>query len=416
MSGASQISDAVPFGRQLLEEGAAFAEITAHGRRPEDSTGSRGPVAERHEVIVIGGGQAGLSVGYHLQRAGVPFVILDGRARIGDAWRERWDSLRLFTPRRFDALDGMRFPGSANDFPTKDEMADYLESYATRFGLPVRTSVRVDRLSREGDRYVVMAGGKRLEARHVVIAMSSYQRGVTPAFASQLDSAITQIHSADYRRPSQLPEGDILLVGAGNSGAEIAIDLAQAGHRVWISGRDVGQVPFPVRNAMVRRLVLPILFRIVFHRIMTLSTPIGRKVRPKMISGGFPLIRTRGGDLAAAGVTRVPRMDGVRDGYPLLADGSVRRVTGVVWCTGFDIGRSWIDLPVFDGHGEPIQDRGVVPGQPGLYFVGPHFLYSASSTMIHGIGRDAQHVANRIAGIRSEAGHAESTPSRLATA
>ena len=395
MNTATQISE----GRQLLEEGTAFAELGARRRRDEELRNAA-PIDERHEVIVIGGGQAGLSVGYHLQRAGVPFVILDAHARIGDAWRQRWDSLQLFTPRRYSSLDGLPFPGAANDFPTKDEMADYLESYATRFALPVRTGTRVDHLSRAGERYLLSVGGRRLEARHVVIAMSSYQRGVTPAFATELDPAITQLHSVDYRRPSQLPPGDILLVGAGNSGAEIAIELARDGRRVWISGRDVGQVPFPVRRPMVRRLLLPIVFRIVFHRILTLDTPIGRRIRPKMISRGMPLIRTRGGDLAAAGVTRVPRMEGVRDGYPLLADGTVRRVSGVVWCTGFDMGQSWIDLPVFDSAGEPIQKRGVVPGEPGLYFVGPHFLYSASSTMIHGIGRDALHVANRIAGVR----------------
>ena len=400
MSGATKTSDTRSDSGQLLEEGAAFAELTALSHGPELGIRNPAPIDERHEVIVIGGGQAGLSVGYHLQRQGVPFVILDARPRIGDAWRERWDSLRLFTPRRYDALDGMRFPGVANDFPTKDEMADYLESYATRFRLPVRTGTRVDHLSREGDRYLLKVGPRRLEARHVIIAMSSYQRGVTPTFATQLDPSITQLHSVDYRRPSQLPPGDVLLVGAGNSGAEIAIDLARDGRRVWISGRDVGQVPFPVQSPMVRRLLLPILFRIVFHRILTLDTPIGRKARPKLIRGGMPLIRTRDRDLAAAGVTRAPRMEGVRDGYPLLADGTVRRVSSVVWCTGFNMGQSWIDLPVFDSYGEPIQERGVVPDEPGLYFVGPHFLYSASSTMIHGIGRDAQHVAKRIAEVR----------------
>jgi putative flavoprotein involved in K+ transport len=159
---------------------------------------------------------------------------------------------------------------------------------------------------------------------------------------------------------------------------------------------------------MVRRLLLPIVFRLLFHRILTLDTPIGRKVRPKLINGGMPLIRTRGRDLAAAGVTRVPRMESVRDGYPLLADGTVLRVSGVVWCTGYNMGQSWIDLPVFDRHGEPVQERGVVPGEPGLYFVGPHFLYSASSTMIHGIGRDARRVAKKIAEIGRGAGLAES--------
>ena len=404
MSGTTQSSPARSYGGQLLEEGTAFAELAAFAHQREDRIRSSAPAGERHEVIVVGGGQAGLSVGYHLQRQGVPFVILDARARIGDAWRERWDSLRLFTPRRYDGLDGMRIPGVANDFPTKDEMADYLESYATRFGLPVQTGARVDCLRREGDRYLLEVGDRRLEARHVVVAMSSYQRPKTPAFAAQLDQAITQLHSLEYRRPSQLPPGDVLIVGAGNSGAEIAIDLARDGRRVWIAGRDVGQIPFPVQSSMVRRLLLPILFRIVFHRVLTLRTPIGRKVRPKLITGGMPLIRTRNRDLAAAGVTRAPRMEGVRDGFPLLSDGTVRRVSGIVWCTGFDMGQSWIDLRVFDGHGEPIQDRGVVPSEPGLYFVGPHFLYSASSTMIHGVGRDAQHVANRIAEMRRVAG------------
>ena len=407
MVDTTQISRARSYGGQLLEEGTAFAELAAIGHQHEGRIRRSAPIEERHEVIVIGGGQAGLSVGYHLQREGVPFVILDARARIGDAWRERWDSLRLFTPRRFDGLDGMTFPGVANDLPTKDEMADYLESYARRFRLPVRTDTRVDRLRREGGRYLLEVGERRLEARQVVVAMSSYQRGVTPAFATQLDPAITQLHSADYRRPSQLPPGDILLVGAGNSGAEIAIDLARDNcRRVWISGRDVGQVPFSLHRPTVRRLLLPILFRVVFHRILTIDTPIGRKVRPRFIKGGMPLIRTRSSDLAAAGVTRAPRMEGVRDGYPLLADGTVLRVSSVVWCTGFDMGQSWIDLPVFDAHGEPIQERGVVPGEPGLYFVGPHFLYSASSTMIHGIGRDARYVAKRIAENRRETGRA----------
>jgi putative flavoprotein involved in K+ transport len=244
---------------------------------------------------------------------------------------------------------------------------------------------------------VLEVGDRRLEARHVVVAMSSYQRPVTPEFAAELDAAIGQLHSADYRRPSQLPPGDVLIVGAGNSGAEIAIDLVRSGRRVWVSGRDVGQVPFPVRNPFVRRTILPILFRLVFHRLFTTDTRLGRKVRSKMITGGMPLIRTRTQDLSAAGVSRVPRVTGIRDGKPLLADGTVLDVSGVVWCTGFGMDPSWIQLPVFDEHGEPIQVRGVVPDEPGLYFVGPHFLYAASSTMIHGIGRDAEWVADVIA-------------------
>lgn len=377
----------------LLEEGTAFEQLTQSNGHPSEGDPRE---AERFDVIVVGGGQAGLSVGHHLARLGISFVILEANPRVGDAWRTRWDSLRLFTPARYDGLDGMRFPAPPHSFPTKDEMANYLEAYAAHFQLPVRTGVRVERLSREGDRYVLRAGGRRLEAPHVVVAMSSYQRPRVPAFARELDPRVFQMHSLDYRRPAQLPPGDALVVGAANSGAEIGLDLVRSGRRVWVSGRNPGEVPFDVENPVALSVVMPILFRVVFHRIMTVDTPIGRRVRPDFMAKGLPLIRTKFRDLRKAGVTLVPRVEGVSDGRPKLADGKILDVSSVVWCTGFDIGPSWIDLPVFDDRGEPIQARGIVPGEPGLYFVGPHFLYSASSTMIHGIGRDAQRVAKTI--------------------
>jgi putative flavoprotein involved in K+ transport len=254
----------------------------------------------------------------------------------------------------------------------------------------------VDRVSRDGDRYVVMAGGRRFEAAHVVVAMASYQRPRIPEFARELDSGILQMHSGDYRRLSQLRPGGVLIAGAGNSGAEIAIEVARE-HEVFMAGRDVGQVPFRIHGAPARLFLARFLFRFVFHRILTLGTAIGRKVAPILHSKGGPLIRTRGGDLAAAGVRRVPRVAGVRDGRPLLEDGRVLDVANVVWCTGFHPGFSWIELPVFDAHREPVQERGVAAGEPGLYFVGLFFLYALSSTMIHGVGRDAEHVAQVIA-------------------
>jgi putative flavoprotein involved in K+ transport len=182
---------------------------------------------ERVQVVVIGAGQAGLSVGYHLARRGVRFVILEAKARVGDSWRERWDSLRLFTTGRLDGLDGMPFPAPGHRYPTKDEMADYLEAYAARFALPVRTGVRVTGLSRQGERYLVSAGDQRFEADHVVIAMATYQEPRIPAFAAELAPEIGQLHSREYRRPSQLKPGGVLVVGAGNSGAEIALEAVQ---------------------------------------------------------------------------------------------------------------------------------------------------------------------------------------------
>jgi len=351
---------------------------------------------EQVQAVVIGGGQAGLSTGYHLARRGIRFVILEANGRIGDSWRRRWDSLRLFTPARFDGIAGMPFPAPPHSFPTKDEMADFLESYAARFGLPVRTGTAVDRLSREGDRYLVTAGDRSFEAEHVVVAMATYQRPKVPPFAGELDPGGVQLHSRDYRNLSQLQAGGVLIVGAGNSGSEIALEAARGGHPTWMSGRDTGHVPFRIEGT-AGRLLVPFIFRFVFHRVLTVDTPLGRKMRPKAVSQGGPLIRVKPKDLAAAGVQRVPRMIGVRKGLPVLEGDRVLEVANVVWCTGFHPGFSWIDLPVFAENGEPVHQRGIVANEPGLYFVGLHFLYALSSTMIHGVERDAERVADAIA-------------------
>jgi len=335
-------------------------------------------------------------VGYHLMRRGIPFVILEANERIGDTWRKRWDSLRLFTPAKFDGLDGMRFPASGNDFPTKNEMGDFLESYARHFTLPVRTGVRVNGLSRQGDRFLVTAGDQRFLADNVVVAMATYQEPKVPAFASQLDPSIVQLHSFEYRRLSQLKPGSVLLVGAGNSGSEIALETARNGHPTWMSGRDTGHIPFRIDGLLARLIMVRLVLRGVFHRVLTVATPIGRKVRPKVLAGGGPLIRVKPKDLAAAGVVRVSRTTGVKDGLPLLEEGRVLDVTNVIWCTGFHPGFSWIKLPVH-GDIEPKHQRGIVPSEPGLYFVGLHFLYALSSTMIHGVGRDAERVVREIA-------------------
>jgi putative flavoprotein involved in K+ transport len=350
----------------------------------------------RINTIVIGGGQAGLSVGRHLAEHGVDFLILDGSARVGDTWRQRWDSLRVFTPARHCGLDGLPFPAPPFYFPTKDEMADYLESYARHFALPVRSGVRVDRLSRLGDRFLVVAGGARYEADNVVVAMSNYQRPRVPAFARELGPAVHQIHSFDYRRPAQLRPGPVLVVGLGNSGAEIALELVKT-HPTWLSGQPTGEVPFDVYGLPARLGLTRLVLRVLFHRIFSIATPIGRRIRARMLHRAAPLIRTKSRHLEAAGVVRVPRVAGARDGRPLLADGRLLEVANVVWCTGFDAGFSWMDLPVFDTDGEPRHDAGVVASEPGLFFVGLHFLYAFSSEMIHGVGRDAARIAGLVA-------------------
>jgi putative flavoprotein involved in K+ transport len=369
--------------------------------------------SEQFESVIIGGGQAGLSVGYHLARRGRRFVILDANERIGDAWRKRWDSLRLFTPARYNGLPGWPFPGPAWSFPTKDEMADYLEAYAARFDLPVRSGVRVERLSREGDRYVVAAGDRQFQADHVVVAAGAYQRPRIPAFAPELDPGILQLHSSQYRDPSQLQGGGVLVVGAANSGAEIALEVSRD-HRTWLSGRHPGQEPYRPGSSRWDRLLIPVIWFMATH-LLTVKTPMGRAVRQKFhIAGGrhsrgLPLARLRPNDITAAGIQRVPRTTGARGGRPVLDDGRDLEVANVIWCTGFVPDLAWIDLPVFAQDGGPVHDRGVVGSEPGLYFVGLVFQYALASSLVGGVGRDAEHIAEHIA-----ARHADARPAAAA--
>lgn len=372
-----------PQGTPLIEAGDAFRRL--------GGTESALP-PERLDVIVIGAGQAGLCMGYHLQRQGRRFLILDAEERIGDVWRRRWDSLRLFTPAKFDGLVGMRFPAPPDSFPTKDEMADYLEAYRARFDLPVRSRARVDRLSRRNGVYVISVGGQELEADQVVVAMANYQEPRLPSFAGELRPSIVQLHSSRYRNPAQLQTGAVLIAGAGNSGAEIALELAPD-HETWLAGRDTGEVPFSIDGWASRLFLARLVLRVVFHRVLTLRTPVGRRAHAKLTAQGGPLIRVKGRALSAAGVKRAPRVIGVRDGLPVLADGRVLDVANVVWCTGFRPGFSWIDLPVFDDAGQPQHEGGVASGAPGLYFIGLHFLSAFSSAMVHGVGRDAARIA-----------------------
>jgi putative flavoprotein involved in K+ transport len=273
-------------------------------------------------------------------------------------------------------------------------MADYLESYAARFGLPVRTGVKVEALSRQDERYILTSGGRRFEAEHVVVATGSNQLPKVPPFADDLHPNIVQLHSSQYRNPSQLQEGAVLVVGVGNSGAEIAFEVSRTRPTI-LSGKPSGQIPVRHGPAMAR-FVFP-LIRFVGNHVLTLRTPIGRKVQPRYISHGAPLIRVKLKDLIAAGVEQVPRIVGIDDARPVLKDGRVLEVSNVIWCTGFREEFSWIEQPVFGEDGRPLHERGVVVGEPGLYFVGLRFQYAAGSDVLPGVGRDAEYIAKYIA-------------------
>lgn len=351
---------------------------------------------ESVETVIIGAGQAGLATGYHLRKRGRSFVILDAGARVGDNWRAQWDTLRLYTPVKYNGLPGLNFPGERWSYPTKDEVADYLGSYAAHFELPVRTGVRVDKLEPLNDSgYAVTTGADRILASNVVVATGTFGRTpYLPDFAVDLDPAIRQLHSSEYRRLEQLKDGPVLVVGGSHSGTDIAYEVATTHHTV-LCGRDPGQMPVRL-DSRGAHVFFPV-FVFLGKHLITRRTPIGRKAMHEVRYHGGPMLRVKRADLAARGVERVlDRVAGVRDGRPVLDDGRVLDVANVVWCTGFRQVFDWIQLPVIGADGWPEEMRGVVSDAPGLFFCGLSFQYAFASMVLPGVGRDAEYVAKRI--------------------
>jgi len=359
----------------------------------------------QHAVIVIGAGQAGLAAAYQLGRRAMDFVVLEADDRVGDVWRRRYDSLRLYSPAKYDALPGLALPLPAHAFPTGRQMGDYLESYARHHELPVRTGVRVDGLRASGDGgggYVVSAGTREYRADQVIVATGGFQRPRVPAFADSLNPAIRQLHSSEYRGPQQLADGPVLVVGLSHSGADIAYESATSGHETFVSGSAHGQLPFSVDSRRAR-VAWPLL-RFVASNVLTLATPIGRRMAPKVRRGGGPLLRVRRDDLLGAGVNlHGARTTGAGDaGRPMLADGTAVDVANVIWCTGFRPDYGWVRLPIFDADGWPMQRRGVVETAPGIYMLGLPFLFGFASMLVLGAARDAAFVVERVAARASE--------------
>jgi putative flavoprotein involved in K+ transport len=340
---------------------------------------------------VIGAGQAGLAAGYHLAEHDIDFTIVTDEVRVGDNWRKRWDSLRLFTPAKYSGLPGMPFPANPYHFADKDEVGDYLERYAERFELPVRMRTRATSLSRDGDRFVLHVGGSgvRLEAASVIVATGAFQQPRTPALARELAPEIHQLHSSEYKNPFTLPDGPVLVVGAGNSGAQIALELARY-RKVWLAGRDTGHMPRRVLGRDVFDWIWPFM-----NRART-DTRLGRMVRARSKAGGDPLLGIPERALREAGVARIGRVTGVKGGLPS-CEGQVVAPNAIVWCTGFGPDYSWIDLRVAGADGYPRHERGASTDEPGLYFMGLRFQHRMNSSLVGGVDADAAWVADQVA-------------------
>jgi putative flavoprotein involved in K+ transport len=341
------------------------------------------------QTVVIGAGQAGLAVGYFLKKMKHDFIILDENEHIGDIWRKRWDSLSLFTPSQHDGLPGFAFPAVKWSYPAKEEVAGYLETYAKKFSLPVHTGIKVNHLTHENGSYIIYSSAGTISADKVVIATGTHPFPHIPPFASGISKEIYQIHSAGYRNPESLPDGDVLVVGAGVSGVEIAVEMAE-NHKTYISGKPTFHIPenfFKYAGDF---------FWWFASNILTVKTPVGKKARKKIIHGGGPLIGISAANLDIAGVERVARVAGVKDGLPLLEDGTTLRVSSIIWSTGYKPDFSWIDLDMTDDAGWPVTRRGISLSSKGLYFVGMPFQYSLTSGFLGGVGRDASYISKQI--------------------
>ena len=355
---------------------------------PTIASGPRFGRVERFNTIVIGAGQAGLAAGYELMARDIDVLIVTAESRVGDNWRRRWDSLRLFTPAQYSGLPGMPFPAPSKHLPDKDEVAAYLERYAERFDLPVRLDAGVDSLGWDGDGYVLRAGGSTIEADNVVVATGPFQRPYIPAVASRLSPSIHQVHSSEYVGPFELPDGPALVVGAGNSGAQIALELARF-RKVCLAGRNTGHLPRRLLGRDIFDWIWPPMKR------FTTDTRPGRVLRRRM-TGGDALIGIPERMLASAGVVRMGRLTDERGGFPLFG-AEVLEAPVIVWATGFRPDYRWINLAVLDADGYPRHRRGVAMDSPGLYFVGLRFQHRMTSSLLGGVGADAAFIADQVA-------------------
>ena len=356
-----------------------------------EAADERDPPAEHaddYEVVVIGAGQAGLAIGYYLARQGRRFSILERGDSLAPAWRGRWDSLTLFTPRRYSSLPGVPFPGDPDGYPTRDEVIQYLERYAETFELPIELNSSVRRLSREDGRFVLDVDGRTITGDQVVAATGPFQTPFVPELAKDLDPNVWQAHSTGYRRPSAVPDGTVLVVGGGNTGFQIAKELS-APHNVILS---VGtrQKPLPQRVAG-RDLFWWLTKTRLIHK--TVESRLGQRLKDRdTLIGSSPREITRRYDVELR-----PRAIAASGRTVRFEDGSEVEVDAVIWATGYRPDYSWIDLPIFESSGRLRHRRGVTD-VPGLSFLGLTWQHTRGSALIGWVKDDAQFIAERIAG------------------
>jgi putative flavoprotein involved in K+ transport len=352
----------------------------------EEQGPSNSADVRRREVVVVGGGQTGLAIGYHLAQQGRDFTILEAAAEPAAAWRQRWDSLRLFTPARYDALPGLAFPGDPDRYPGRDDVVAYLTDYARHFDLPVELDSPVRAIRKSGDRYLVELDDRAYEAERVVVATGPFQVPFVPAIAERLAPEVAQLHSAAYRSPDALPDGPVLVVGGGNTGYQIAEELS-ASREVHLS---IGSRQTPLPQRILGRDLFWDLDATGLIRKTTASRIGSRMAGRDTLIGSTPrtLRRRHGVELHGRAVDASGSTVSFSDGTKVDAE-------AVIWATGFRADHSWIDVPVFDEDGRLSHRRGVTKS-PGLYFLGLSWQHTRGSALLGWVKDDAEYIAQQI--------------------
>jgi putative flavoprotein involved in K+ transport len=340
---------------------------------------------DRYDVVVIGGGQAGLAIGHRLAQQGRRFTILEAKSEPGASWRTRWDSLTLFTPTRYNSLPGLPFPGDPDSYPLRDQVVDYLAEYARHFELPIELNSRVKAVRQHDDSYVVQLADRDCEADQVVVATGPFQRPFVPALAADLDPGVVQLHSVEYRNPEALPEGPVLVVGGGNTGFQIAAELA-ATREVHLS---IGSRQMPLPQRLLGRDLFRWLEATGLMR-RTVDSRIGKRMKDRdTLIGSTPRSARR------LGIQLHRRTTAASGSGVTFADGAHATFDTVIWATGYRLDHSWIDAPIFDADGRVQHRRGVTDSR-GLYFVGLPWQHTRGSALLGWVKDDAEYVAAQI--------------------
>ncbi|WP_438350607.1 flavin-containing monooxygenase [Paenibacillus sp. FA6] len=345
---------------------------------------------EYYDVVIVGAGQAGIAMGYHLKQQGLSFILLDSNVKIGDSWRHRYDSLKLFTSRRYSSLPELQMNGSLDGFPTKDEMADYLEQYATHFDLPVMLNTNVINIKKNGETFEVETNQEIIEAEQVVIASGAFQKPFVPPVIVNKGERSFQIHSSSYLSPKQILKGSVLVVGGGNSGAQIAVELAHERNVTLAVSRSFKFLPLHFLGKNIFYWLD--LFGLLYSGVDTIKGSWFRKQSDPIF--GYKLKTL----IADRTINMKPRVVSVDGNEVLFEDNSVHSFESIVWSTGFIPSYDWILIEgATSSNGKPVHERGVSPIK-GLYFIGLPWQYQRGSALICGVGRDARYLIPYIIG------------------